>query len=194
MKSILATIILGIALAVSGCTKDMTAASAPMVSTSSAKSGQVSEAEAYRLGSGDKLRVIVFGEDSLSGEFEVDGSGFVAMPLVGQVKAGNLTLTEFSRALEARLRQGYLREPRASVEVLNYRPFYVIGEVKNPGKYPYVSGMTVINAVALAGGYSYRARENRVVIIRGEARREIDATEGTAVFPGDVIRVPERFF
>lgn len=150
----------------------------------------------YRLGSGDEVRVNVFGHKDLSGDFTVDGSGNVALPLVGNVAAGGKTLREFERNIISALKPDYLKNPRVSADVLNYRPFYIIGEVKQPGSYPYVNGMTVVNAVALAGGYTYRARENKLLIIRGaDASRNKEAADhDTAVLPGDVIEVPERFF
>lgn len=149
----------------------------------------------YELGSGDKLRVIVFGEQDLSGEFDVSGSGMVALPLIGQVRARGLTLSEFEDAVETKLRDGYLTNPRVSVEVMNYRPFYIYGEVAEPGQYPYTSGMTVLNAVAVAGGYTYRADQSDVYITRGEGDEvEYPASQTVKVLPGDVVRVPERFF
>lgn len=149
----------------------------------------------YRLGSGDKLRVIVFGETDLSGEFDVSGSGKVALPLIGQVHAEGLTLSAFEDAVEKKLQEGYLTSPRVSVEVMNYRPFYIYGEVGEPGQYSYTSGMTVLNAVAVAGGYSYRANQSKVYITRGEGNeREYPASQAVKVLPGDVVRVPERFF
>ena len=152
--------------------------------------------EAYRLGSGDEIRVTVFGHKDLSGDFTVDGSGIVALPLVGNVQAGGLALRDFERNIIKALKPDYLKNPRVSAEVLNYRPFYIIGEVKKPGSYPFVNGMSVVNAVALAGGYTYRARENRLLIIRAtdRSRTKKPANHDTAVLPGDVIEVPERFF
>lgn len=149
----------------------------------------------YVLGTGDKLRVIVFGEPDLSGEFDVSGSGNVALPLIGQVRAMGLTLSQFEDAAEAKFSEGYLNSPRVSVEVLNYRPFYIYGEVANSGQYPYTSGMTVLNAVAVAGGYTYRANSDRVLITRGDgAEQEYPASQAVKVLPGDIVRIPERFF
>lgn len=149
----------------------------------------------YTLGSGDKLRVIVYGEPDLSGEFDISGSGTVALPLIGQVRAQGLTLSQFETAIENALEQGYLNEPRVSVEVLNYRPFYIYGEVGEAGQYPYSSGMTVLNAIAVAGGYTYRAANDRVYITRGKGNEvEYPASQAVKILPGDVIRVPERFF
>ena len=150
----------------------------------------------YTLGSGDQLRVTVFGHEDLSGEFFVDGSGTVSLPLIGQIKAGGQTARQIERKIVDMLKPDYLKNPRVSVEVLNYRPFYIIGEVKNPGSYPFVSGMKVINAIALAGGYTYRARENELLVTRasGPDRKKRPATHDTVILPGDVIEVPERFF
>ncbi len=153
-------------------------------------------AEAYRLGAGDELRVIVFGEPDLSGEFEIDGSGAFSMPLIGQLDAFQLTVVELEKAIAAKLTEGYLIDPRVNVEVLNYRPFYIVGEVKDGGEFPYVSGMHAVKAVAIAGGYTYRANTQKVMITRKGTAEEIEmpASQGTAIFPGDVIRIPERYF
>jgi protein involved in polysaccharide export with SLBB domain len=150
----------------------------------------------YRLGSGDKLRVIVFGEDDLGGQYDVDGSGQVRLPLIGQVQAAGLTVHQFEAAVKTKLDEGYLKNARVSVEVTSYRPFYIIGEVNKPGEYPYVNGMSVLNAVALAGGYTYRADDSEVYIRRNGASEEqsAPADQTTKVNPGDIIRVPERFF
>lgn len=150
----------------------------------------------YRLGPGDLLRVVVFGHEDLSGEFEVKGSGHVSLPLIREVKAAGLTLRQFEQAVIDSLKPDFLLNPRVSVDVLNYRPFYIIGEVKRPGSYPYVNGMTVVNAIALAGGYTYRAKEKEVLItrVRDAGRKQEPADHETKVLPGDVIEVPERFW
>lgn len=152
--------------------------------------------DVYRLGTGDKLRVTVFDEEDLSGEFEVGATGVISLPLIGAVRAQGRTLAELQDAVETMLMDGYLRNPRVSIDVLNYRPFYILGEVKQPGSYPYVAGMTVLNAVALAGGYTYRARKERILIERGGADdvEAIEVGERAVVLPGDVITVDERFF
>ncbi len=171
------------------------ALAAMLVFVAGAGSGRA-ETDKYVLGPGDQIRVTVFGHEDLSGEFSVTGSGVVSLPLIGEVNAVSLTVGELEIAIVGALKPDYLVNPRVSVEVLNFRPFFIIGEVNNPGSYPYQHGMTVVNAVALAGGYTYRARENRVLIKRsgGKSSKEKPANENTVVFPGDVIRVPERFF
>ncbi|MEM9938870.1 MAG: polysaccharide biosynthesis/export family protein [Pseudomonadota bacterium] len=150
----------------------------------------------YLLGASDELRVTVFGEAELSGEYVVDGSGRVTLPLIGQVDALNLSADDFARRAEQLYAAGYLREPRINVEVLNYRPFYILGEVETPGEYPYINGLTVMNAIATAGGFTYRANK-RVVTIRGAEDAEesrIALEPSTQVLPGDTIRVEETFF
>jgi protein involved in polysaccharide export with SLBB domain len=150
----------------------------------------------YTLGSGDKIRVTVFGHEDLSGEFEVDGSGNVSLPLIRNVKAEGLTVRQLEQSISERLSPDYLINPSVSVEVLNYRPFYIYGEVTKPGSYPFVNGMTVVTAVAMAGGFTYRARTGSVRIVRANdpQRNQITADKDTPVLPGDVIEVPERYF
>lgn len=150
----------------------------------------------YRLDSGDKLRLIVYGEADLSGEFEVDGSGTVSLPLIGNVSCQNLSLRELEVLVTEKFKDGYLISPKVSIEVLNFRPFFILGEVKKPGSYNYVSGLTALNAVALAGGFSYRAKQDDFTIIRVVAgkREEIEAKEDTLIMPGDSLRIEERFF
>jgi protein involved in polysaccharide export with SLBB domain len=153
-------------------------------------------AEAYVLGPSDKIRVIVFGEPNLTGEFVVSGAGMLSYPLVGDVAAAGLTVSALQETLRTRLADGYLRDPRVTVEVLTYRPFYILGEVNKPGEYPYTNGLTIINAVATAGGFTYRANQ-KVVMVRGqgdEAERPVAVSPTEPVRPGDTIRVRERFF
>ena len=138
----------------------------------------------------------MFGEEDLSGEFEVDGTGVLSLPLIGNIEAGGLDLRSLEVSIANKFKDGYLVNPRISVEVLNFRPFFILGEVNEPGSYPYVNGITVLNAVALAGGFTHRARRDRVIIQRGkgEDRKEFKAEKDEAVYPGDSIRVTERFF
>jgi protein involved in polysaccharide export with SLBB domain len=150
----------------------------------------------YRLGSGDKLRIITFGEADFSGEFFVGGSGKVSLPLIGELPATGLTAGEFQRTVETALMQGYLKQPRVSVEVLTYRPFYILGEVNKPGEYPYTNGLTVMNAVATSEGFTYRANTKKVFIRHADStdEQEYKLGEPITVMPGDTIRVVERFF
>jgi len=169
---------------------------AGVATAASAQTAEESRALVYKLGTGDRVRVIVFNEEDLSGEFEVDSTGSLALPLIGNVSARGLTLREFETSIADALRDGYLKDPRVSVEVLNFRPFYIIGEVENGGEYDFVPEMTVLNAVALAGGYTYRADDRRVFVTKAGTNSEVEHRMDTAikVLPGDIIRVPERFF
>ncbi len=150
----------------------------------------------YTLGTGDELRVNVFGEQNLSGTFVVDGTGQISMPLIGQIRASDLTVRQFESEVERRLKEGYLNSPQVSAEVLNYRPYYILGEVSSSGTYPYSDGLTVLNAVATAGGFTYRANTRRVFIKRQGAanEEEFPLTADIQVQPGDTIRIAERFF
>ena len=150
----------------------------------------------YRLGPGDKMRVIVFGEPELSGEFFVDDAGTVDLPLIGNVAANGQTVPDFEKLVVEQFSNGYLRDPKISIEVLNYRPFFIIGEVKRGGEYPYKSGLTVQDAVAIAGGYSYRANPNAAFIRRAgsDAENKVSLSQRVPIFPGDNVRIPERFF
>jgi protein involved in polysaccharide export with SLBB domain len=152
---------------------------------------------AYALGSGDRLRITVFGETDLSGEFEVDGSGKISMPLVGQFTAAGLTTVRLESAISDLLKRGdYVLNPRVSAEVINYRPFYVFGEVNTSGEYPYTSNLTVVKAVATAGGFNYRANTKVVKIKHIDATEEVayELTPTTMVSPGDTLRICERIF
>ncbi len=152
--------------------------------------------DAYRLSVGDKLRITVYGHDDLSGEFEVNSSGKISLPLAGDINAAGQSAGNLEAAVVAALRPDYLKNPRVNVELLTYRPFYIFGEVNAPGSYPYSNGMTVISAIAVAGGYTYRARKNRIKIVRGDEDKKIklEASDDTLIQPGDIIEVPERFF
>lgn len=150
----------------------------------------------YLLGPGDKVRVTVYGEESLSGEFFVAGSGLMSLPLIGEIKVGGMTVGQFQTAVQDKLKDGYLKDPRVSAEVLTFRPFYILGEVEKPGTYPYTSGLTVLNAVATAGGFTYRADKKSVYIKHNGETSEVkgELKPSTLVAPGDTIRIGERFF
>ena len=149
----------------------------------------------YRLGAGDRVRIVVFGQQDLTGEYTIDGQGNLAFPLINQVQAGGMTGEQLAKTIEKGLSPDYLQNPNVSVEVIGYRPFYIVGEVQRPGSYPYVNGMAVINAVALAGGFTYRAREENFWIRRANGGMDkMAAGPATPVFPGDVITVRERYF
>jgi polysaccharide export outer membrane protein len=150
----------------------------------------------YTLDSGDKLRIVVFGQDGLTNSYSVDAAGRISMPLIGAVTARGLTPAELGRSVAARLRKGYIREPHVAVEVETYRPFFILGEVTAPGQYSYVANMTVETAVAIAGGFTPRASHRRVDLTRtrgGETMRGA-VPLGHPVRPGDTIVVNERWF
>lgn len=149
----------------------------------------------YRLGASDQIRISVFNEPGLSGPYVVGAQGTIAYPLIGDIRAAGLTVPEFTEALRVALSE-YVRNPSVSVEVTNYRPFFILGEVQRPGSYPYVVDLTVMNAVATAGGFTYRANRNRVFIRRANesVERAYDLGVTTPVMPGDTVRIGERIF
>lgn len=151
---------------------------------------------AYALSGGDRVRVVVFGDQTLGGEFTIGGSGFISLPLIGEVDVRGLTSTQLQQRIAERLADGYLKDPRVTVEVLSTRPFFILGEVNKPGQYPFVNGLTVLGAVAQAGGYTYRAKTKQVLIKHaGDAEESAQrVTSTTMVAPGDVIRIKERWF
>jgi polysaccharide export outer membrane protein len=154
------------------------------------------ETSSYRVGTGDRVKVAVFGERDLSGTFAVSAERTISLPLIGEVRVGGMSLRQVENAIVVLLKDGYLKEPQVSVEVVNYRPFYILGEVTRPGSYPYVGNMTVLNAVALGGGYTHRAKKGRVYMTRSDdpEQRERLVKTNEIVQPGDVLRVAERFF
>jgi len=151
----------------------------------------------YRLGSGDKFRLNVFNEPNLSGgEYSVNGEGDVSLPLVGPVHVGGLTMREAEAAITARYADGFIASPKVNIDVIAFRPFYILGEVNQPGEFPYADGLTVLNAIAKAGGFTYRAERYKVYITRSGSTQEVltEITPSTKVLPGDTVRVVERFF
>jgi len=172
------------------------AATGPVISSGERYTVADAGSENYRLDSGDKIRVTVFNEETLSGEFSVGSEGSVSLPLIGTVLAKNKTPDELAGEVQSRLADGYLREPKVSIEVSSYRPFFILGEVKSPGQYPYASGMTVLNAIATAQGFTPRADKKVAFIRRAGSTSEITMklTPDLRVFPGDTIRLGERYF
>ncbi len=150
----------------------------------------------YRLGPADKVRLIVFGEPDLSGEFSVNARGQLSLPLLGEVDADGLSVEELRNKITEGLSEGYIVGARVAAEVIEFRPYYILGEVDTPGEYPYSSGMSVIKAVAAAGGFTYRANKSTVFIKRSDSGDEIKykLSPQLVVLPGDVVRVGERFF
>lgn len=162
---------------------------------SSAKKPIASEPP-YTLDAGDRLRITVFGQEGLSNIYAVDASGHVAMPLIGSVPAHGLTPQQLAKEIAERLRHGFVRDPSVSAEIVTYRPFFILGEVNNPGQYPYVAHMSVETAVAIAGGFAPRAYKDRVSVSRpvNGATVSLNVPPNFEVKPGDTIKVNERWF
>lgn len=152
--------------------------------------------DVYTLGIGDRVRISTFNEPSLSGEFQVGGKGTISFPLIGDVPAQDKTGKQLEAVLVERLGAGYIRNPRVTVEVLSYRPFFILGEVSRPGQYPTFDGMTLSRAIALAGGYTYRANRKQALIRHPGATQEQRVTidSDVRIQPGDVVRIGERYF
>lgn len=162
-----------------------------MTQDSGTTSGDAGATLDYVLAPNDRVRVIVFGEADLSGEFVIDSGGMASLPLVGEVQAAGMNLRTFQREVERRLKNGYLVDPRVSAQILNFRPIFVLGEVKVPGEHPFASGLTLMNAVAQAGGFTPLANTQRVFIRRegSSEEEEIAVRSGVPVMPGDTIRI-----
>lgn len=167
--------------------------------TGSAPAGSSAyEKPEYLLAAGDRLRVFVFGEEELSQEYLVSSAGELAFPLIGNLNATGLSVDQLRGEIMETLSAGYIQDPRVTVEVLNYRPFYILGEVKKAGRYPVDDDLTAVQAIALAGGYTYRADERRLYITRSDSGREeeYDLRDERPLYvgPGDTIRIGERYF
>ena len=152
---------------------------------------------AYRLGAGDQLRVITFGEEKLTDDFRVNDSGTLSLPLVGSLQATGLTTGELETSLRTALAKAkLLNDPSVAIEVIAYRPIFILGEVSHPGQFPYQPGMTVVTAVAVAGGFTYRAVDDYVAVVRSLDGKPVEgrASRQSLLLPGDVVTVFERRF
>jgi polysaccharide export outer membrane protein len=145
---------------------------------------------------GEKLKVTVFGEDRLSGDYEIDPAGDLSLPLAGTVRAAGLDKRQLEQRLAAKFRGEYLRDPKVTVDVADFRPFYIMGEIAKPGEYPFKGGLDVLSAIALAGGSTYRASKSTVLIKHASESRfkEYPLSPEIPVLPGDLLRLPERYF
>ncbi len=150
----------------------------------------------YVLGPGDRVRLKVYDDANLTGEYEVNSAGYVSVPLVGQVKASGLTTSQLEKTLAARMKGSISQDPKINIEIASYAPFYIHGEVKKAGVYPFQPGLTVADAIATAGGLTYRANENTIYLQHAGARAQqtVRLDVPTRIFPGDNIRVSERMF
>lgn len=172
-------------------------ASAPLqTSPQSQQADAMSPSGDYVLGPNDRVRLKVYGEADISGEYEVDSNGNVSIPLAGHIRASGLTTRQLEHSIASALAKGIVRDPRVNVEVASYRNFYILGEVKKGGEYPYRLGLTVMDAVATAGGFTYRANENKVYLRRSGSNVEqvYSLDSSVPIYPGDNIRIPERYF
>jgi polysaccharide export outer membrane protein len=168
----------------------------PAVARSHAPGAYRPVSASYVLGPNDHVHVNVYGEGELTNDYAVDGSGFVSIPLAGRIKASGLTTAQLSHAIAGKLTDGIIRDPKVTVEVASYAPYYIHGEVKQGGEFVYKSGLTIMDAVAAAGGFTYRADEDRVFLQRaGQPGETLFRLDGPIpVYPGDNIRIPERYF
>ena len=153
-------------------------------------------ADSYVLGPNDRIRLKVYGEPDITGEYEINSAGQVSIPLAGHIRAAGSTTRQLEKSIASALAKGIVRDPRVNVDIAQYRPYYILGEVKKSGEYPYRLGLTVMDAVASAGGFTYRANENKVFLRRaGAGVEETHALDAPVlVYPGDNIRIPERYF
>ena len=170
--------------------------SAPSPVAYAAAPTPVSYDASYRLDAGDKLRVVVYGQEGLTNSYAIDAGGSITMPLIGAVPARGRTPTALASEISAKLRNGFIRDPSVAVEIESYRPFFILGEVAAPGQYPYVPNMRVESAVAIAGGFSPRALRDRVTLTHSDNSGSMRAVVplGTALSPGDTVLVGERWF
>ncbi len=181
--------LLALAFLVSGC-------GGGTISEAEKQSLALAATEPATIQPGDKIRVIVFGEDKLSGEYELDQAGQISVPLAGTMKVEGMTQADLEQALAKKFRSQYLRDPKVTVTIASLAPYYIIGEVKSPGQKTYRSGLNVLTAIAIAGGPTYRASRDSVEIQRrGETKmHDYPISASVPILPGDIIKVPERYF
>jgi protein involved in polysaccharide export with SLBB domain len=169
--------------------------SAPPVTEAERKALEAEAAAPPRLEPGEKIHITVYGEPSLTGDYQIDPSGLVSLPLAGTVKAAGLNQQELEQELTDKYRSGYLKDPKITVGISEFRPFYIVGEVEKPGAYPYSGGLTVLSAIAIAGGTTYRANQSSVLIqhVGDDKMHEFNMNEPIPILPGDIIQIPRRY-
>jgi polysaccharide biosynthesis/export protein len=169
---------------------------APIAVAYAAAPMPVAHETAYRLDAGDRLRIVVYGQEGLTNTYAIDAGGSITMPLIGSVPARGRTPAGLASEITGKLRNGYIREPSVAVEIESYRPFFILGEVQAPGQYPYVPNMSVESAVAIAGGFSPRAMRDRVTLTHTDSSGSMRVVVplGTGLSPGDTVLVGERWF
>jgi protein involved in polysaccharide export with SLBB domain len=182
-------VVLALGLVASGC-------SSVERMTESEQKQVLADSQSPKLQAGEKVRVTVYGEGSLSGDYQIDPSGFVSLPLAGNILAAGLTRDGLEQALAESYRSKYLKNPKVTVSVAEFRPFYIVGEIEHPGSYPYTSGLNALSAIAIAGGTTYRASRSTILIQHtGEsALKEYAFDSSVPILPGDIIRIPQRYF
>jgi protein involved in polysaccharide export with SLBB domain len=187
-RVVLCSAALAVAMLIAGCAGNS-------ISEAEQKTLAAAAIAPAKLQPGDKIKVTVYGEDKLSGDFQLDQSGQISLPLAGTIKAQGLTQAELEKALAKKFRSEYLKDPKVTVTIATLQPYYIMGEVEKPGQYPYQSGLNVLTALAIAGGPTYRANRNTVEIQRnGETTmRDYPISTTVPILPGDVIKVPERY-
>jgi protein involved in polysaccharide export with SLBB domain len=174
-----------------GCGGD----SAKPVTEAERKALDAAAAGPPKLEAGEKIHIIVYGETSLSGDYEIDPGGFISLPLAGTLKAADLTPQQLEQELTKKFSSQYLKDPKITVGIAEFRPFYIVGEVSKPGAYPYTGGLTVLSAIAIAGGTTYRANESEVLIqhLGQDDMHKYEMDSPIPILPGDIIEVPRRF-
>lgn len=187
--------VVGLTIILTGCNSDGTPNSI-LAADSGARVYAMRGPVGYTFRAGDRIRVKVYNEQEITGEYQIDANGFVSVPLAGRLRAAGATAGQLERALTTKLTDGIINNPKVSVEIVAYSPFYIHGEVKRAGEFPYRPGATVMDAIALAGGLTYRADEAKVYVRRAGSPAEdvYPMNAPVPVYPGDNVRVPERFF
>jgi len=191
MRLFVASVLVGVLLLASGCASG----NVKPVTEAEREALQTQADAPPRLQAGEKIHVTVYNEPSLSGDYQIDPSGFVSLPLAGTIKAAGVTQHELEQELESKFATGYLKSPKITVGVAEFRPFYIVGEVEKPGAYPYTGGLNVLSAIAIAGGTTYRANQSKIEIQHpGETEmHEYDMASPIPILPGDIIKVPRRY-
>jgi protein involved in polysaccharide export with SLBB domain len=194
MRALFCSVLIAVALQVSGCSSS-TADRGP-ATPADLQAVAAAATAVPRFQGGEKIRITVYGEPTLSGDYDIDPNGVVSLPLAGTVQAVGLTQPELEQALAKKFKSEYLRNPKVTVTILQFRPIYIVGEISKPGEFPFKPGLNILTAMALAGGGTYRANRNYVLIQHiGETdMKEYPQSAETMILPGDLIRVPERYF
>jgi polysaccharide export outer membrane protein len=192
-RSLVCIVLFAVALQVSGCG---TPGNQGPATPADIEAATAAATAVPRFQGGEKIRINVYGEPTLSGDYDIDPNGVVSLPLAGTVRAVGLTQPEFEQELAKKFKSEYLKNPKVTVTILQFRPIYIVGEIAKPGEFPYKPGLNILTAMALAGGGTYRANRNYVLIQHiGETNtKEYPQSATTMILPGDLIRVPERYF